>query len=153
MRRKDRERDADFAWRVFETAPYATLSTVTADGAPCCVPISPARLEDALYFHCALSGEKLDNLTRNPAVCLSAVSRAEVISEKLTVGYDSAVMHGKARIVCDPHQRREALRAITERYCPDRMAQFGEEFDKFACQTVVVRVDPETITGKSNSDT
>ena len=151
MRRKDRERDAEFAWRVFETAPYATLSTVNAEGAPCCVPISPARIEDALYFHCALAGEKLDNLTRNPAVCLSAVSRAEVIGEKLTVGYDSAVMHGKAKIVTDPHQRKQALRAITERYCPDQMSRFGEEFEKFACQTVVVRIDPETITGKSNS--
>lgn len=151
MRRKDRERDAEFAWRVFETAPYATLSTVNAGGAPCCVPVSPARIEDALYFHCALAGEKLDNLTRNPSVCLSAVSRTEVIGEKLTVGYDSAVMHGKAKIVSDPQQRKEALYAITERYCPDQMSRFGEEFDKFACQTVIVRIDPETITGKSNS--
>ena len=151
MRRKDRERDAEFAWRVFETAPYATLSTVNAEGAPCCVPISPARIEDALYFHCALAGEKLDNLTRNPAVCLSAVSRAEVIGEKLTVGYDSAVMHGKAKIVTDPRQRKQALYAITERYCPEQMSRFGEEFEKFACQTVVVRIDPDVVTGKSNS--
>ncbi|MBR3866209.1 MAG: pyridoxamine 5'-phosphate oxidase family protein [Butyricicoccus sp.] len=151
MRRKDRERDAEFAWRVFENAPYATLSTVNAEGAPCCVPISPARIEDALYFHCALAGEKLDNLTRNPAVCLSAVSRTEVIGEKLTVGYDSAVMHGKAKIVTDPHQRKQALYAITERYCPEQMSRFGEEFEKFACQTVVVRIDPDVVTGKSNS--
>ena len=153
MRRKDRERDADFAWRVFESAPYATLSTVNGDGKPCSVPISPARLGDAMVFHCALAGEKLDNLTRNPAVCLSAVSRADVIGEKLTVGYDSAVMHGKAKIVCDPHQRREAMQAITERYCPEQMSKFNEEFDKFASQTVVVRIDPDIITGKSNSDT
>ena len=151
MRRKDRERDAEFAWRVFETAPYATLSTVNAEGAPCCVPISPARIDDALYFHCALAGEKLDNLTRHPSVCLSAVSRTEIIGEKLTVGYDSAVMHGKAKIVTEPQKRKEALRAIAERYCPDQMGRFAEEFDKYACQTVVVRIDPETITGKSNS--
>lgn len=149
MRRKDRERDAGFAWRVFETAPYATLSTVTTENEPCCVPISPVRIEDALYFHCALAGEKLDNLTRNPSVCLSAVGRTEVIGEKLTVGYDSAVMHGKAKIVSDPHQRKEALRAIAERYCPEHMSRFAEEFEKYACQTVVVRIDPDTITGKS----
>ena len=28
---------------------------------------------------------------------------------------------------------------------------FGEEFEKFACQTVVVRIDPDVVTGKSNS--
>ena len=150
MRRKDRERDAEFAWRVFETAPYATLSTVNTEGAPCCVPISPVRIEDALFFHCALAGEKLDNLSRNPSVCLSAVSRTEIIGEKLTVGYDSAVMHGKAKIVTDPQGRKAALRAIAERYCPDQMSRFAEEFEKFGCQTVVVRIDPTAITGKSN---
>ncbi len=150
MRRKDRERDAEFAWRVFETAPYATLSTVNSAGAPCNVPVSPVRLDNALYFHCATAGEKLDNLTHNPSVCLSAVSRAEVVGERFTMRYDSAVLHGKARIVCDPSQRRDALRAILSRYCPDRMPYFMEEFDKYASQTVVVRIDPASITGKSN---
>ena len=111
MRRKDRERDADFAWRVLETAPYATLSTVNKAGEPCSVPVSPARLDNAIVFHCAVAGEKLDNLTANPSVCLSAVSRADILAEQYTMAYDSAVFHGRAQIVTDPRQRRAALRA------------------------------------------
>lgn len=150
MRRKERERDADFAWRVLDTAPYATLATVNAAGAPCCVPVSPARLGDAIVFHCAVAGEKLDNLAANPAVCLSAVSRADVIPGKFTVGYDSAVFHGRAHIVTDPRERRAALYAITERYAPADLAGLDEEIERFGARTVIVRIVPETITGKSN---
>lgn len=150
MRRKDRERDADFAWRVLGTAPYATLSTVNKAGEPCSVPVSPARLGDAIVFHCAVAGEKLDNLTANPAVCLSAVSRADILAEQYTMAYDSAVFHGRAQIVTDPRQRRAAMRAITERYAPEHMAKFDEVFEKEAPRTVIVRIEPTSVTGKSH---
>lgn len=150
MRRKDRERDADFAWRVLETAPYATLSTVNKAGEPCSVPVSPARLGDAIVFHCAVAGEKLDNLTANPSVCLSAVSRADILAEQYTMAYDSAVFHGRAQIVTDPRQRRAAIRAITARYAPEHMAKFDEVFEKEAPRTVIVRIEPTSVTGKSH---
>ena len=40
MRRKDRERDAAFAWQVMTAAPYATLSLVDESGKPYAVPVS-----------------------------------------------------------------------------------------------------------------
>lgn len=150
MRRKDRERDTDFAWRVFETAPYATLSTVTPEGKPCSIPISPARMGDTLVFHCAISGEKLDNITRNPSICLSAVSRAETFAADLTMYYDSAVLHGTAQIVNEPFERREAMRAITQRYTPENMAEFDATFEQYAAMTVIVRIKPDILSGKSN---
>ena len=41
MLRKDRERDAAFAWEVFQKAPYATLSLTDEVGKPYAIPISP----------------------------------------------------------------------------------------------------------------
>ena len=41
MLRKDRERDAAFAWEVFQKAPYATLSLTDEAGKPYAIPISP----------------------------------------------------------------------------------------------------------------
>ena len=66
MRRKDRERDAAFAWEVFDKAPYAVLSMRDGEGG-CGVPLSPARIGERVYFHCALEGKKLDCLARWPA--------------------------------------------------------------------------------------
>ena len=43
MRRKDRERDAAFAWEVFDKAPFGVLSLRDGEGGYG-VPISPARI-------------------------------------------------------------------------------------------------------------
>ena len=61
MRRKDRERDAAFAWEVFDKAPYAVLSMRDGESGYG-VPLSPARIGERVYFHCALEGKKLDCL-------------------------------------------------------------------------------------------
>ena len=78
MLRKDRERDAAFAWEVFQKAPYATLSLTDEVGKPYAIPISPVVDEayHVVYFHCAGHGEKWELLAKNPPVCLSAVSYA-----------------------------------------------------------------------------
>ena len=40
MCRKDKERDAAFAWQVLRDATYATLAMTDSDGAPYCVPVN-----------------------------------------------------------------------------------------------------------------
>ena len=77
MRRKDKERDAAFAWQVLRDATYATLAMTDSDGAPYCVPVNHVADEqgNAVYFHCAGAGRKWDILTKEPPVCLSVVSR------------------------------------------------------------------------------
>ena len=76
MRRKDRERDAAFAWEVFDKAPYAVLSMRDGEGGYG-VPLSPARIGERVYFHCALEGKKLDCLARWPEASLTAVEGLE----------------------------------------------------------------------------
>ena len=43
MRRTDRQRDAAFAWEVFDRAPYAVLSVRDGEGGYG-IPVSPARV-------------------------------------------------------------------------------------------------------------
>ena len=73
MRRSDRETTAEKAWEILENAEYMTLSMMGAEGVPYGVTLSFARVENALYFHCANEGYKLDSLRKNPAVCVNAV--------------------------------------------------------------------------------
>ena len=53
MRRKDRERDPAFAWSIFDRASYGVLSMRDEEGGYG-VPISPARIGETVYFHCAM---------------------------------------------------------------------------------------------------
>ena len=79
MRRKDRERDAAFAWQVMTAAPYATLSLVDESGKPYAVPVSQGAWEQGgcIYFHCALAGKKYELFKDGCDAVMSAVSRAE----------------------------------------------------------------------------
>ena len=151
MRRKDREQDASFAYRVLRDCEYVSLATVNTDGTPYCIPISPVLVGNALYFHSALEGQKLTNISRNSAVCISGVRYTKLVPEKFTTEYESAVATGKCVIVTDTEEKVMAMRALCEKYAKDSMGLFDEVMAKSFHRTCVCRVDIERITGKANT--
>ena len=96
MRRKDRERDRAFAYDVIDRCEYGVAAMAGEGGAPYCVPLSLVRLGDALYFHCALEGTKLDCLRRSPRVCVSFVASNQAAQDKFTTYFQSANVIGTA---------------------------------------------------------
>ena len=74
MRRKDKERDAAFAWQVMAEAPYATLSLVDGEGRPYAVPVSQAAWPEGecIYFHCAIGGKKYEIFENGCEAVMSA---------------------------------------------------------------------------------
>ena len=147
MRKTERARDAAFALRVFRDATYVTLSLVTPDGKPYAVPVNAVTDGEVFYFHCAGAGEKLDILQKNPAVCLSAVSYAAIVPEKLTTLYRSAVVKGTAEILTDLSEKAHALRLITEFYAPEQVAMLDTQ-GSCAQRAQIVKIVPAEITGK-----
>ena len=152
MRRKDREKDAEFAYGVFDRAPYAVLAVINEDKTPYCIPVSPARIGTILYFHCAEQGQKLNCIAKDNHVCLSAVSRMKPVEGKFTIEFESAVISGTASIVQDPKEKTEALRKICEKYTPANMDHFDAACIRAEHKTLIVRIDAETITGKQKSE-
>ena len=133
MLRKDRERDAAFAWEVFQKAPYATLSLTDEVGKPYAIPISPVVDEayHVVYFHCAGHGEKWELLAKNPPVCLSAVSYAAAIPNEFSMAYASAVLHGRAEVVTDEAEQVKAMLLLCTAYDPKGMGRFSEYMEKY----------------------
>lgn len=145
MRRKDRERDADFAWAAFDGAPYAVLSLRDGEGGYG-VPVSPARVGETVYFHCAPEGKKLDCIARWPEAALTAVARSGLA--RFSVAYASAVLRGIVSPVEDVLEKRQALKAITARYCPADLPDFDAYAASSLDKTAVYRLDVREITGK-----
>ena len=112
------------------------------------MPVSPVVLGNALYFHCAPAGEKLDNIQKNPQVCLCALGRTQVLQKEMTMAYESVVAQGKARLAQGEEARR-ALVAICQKYSPGYESEWEKEIEKFP-MVQVVAVDLIHITGKSN---
>lgn len=145
MRKKSREMDSAWALEVMRRAPYITVSFVRPDGTAYGVPLSLACTDDLTwYFHCAPEGDKLDAIAAHPEVCLSAVSRCTpTVGPKdgsFTLQYSSAIAFGKAEMVTDENEKKEALRAICRRFLPSHMDAFEEAVERSICRTAVVRI-------------
>ena len=145
MRKKSREMDAAWALEVMDKAPYITVSMTDADGLPYAVPLSLAHTDEhTFYFHCATEGKKLDVLRSNPDVCLTAVSKCKpTVGPKdgsFTLEFKSAIAFGKAERVEDETEKREALRAICQRFLPQHMDAFEAAVERSMARTAVVRI-------------
>lgn len=145
MRKARRQKDAEWAFDVFDKAPYVTVSMTRPDGSPYGVPLNLVRKDnDTFYFHCAKEGEKLDCLRHNPVVSLSAVSKCtpkyEEEKNNFTEYFHSAIALGKAEIVEDDSEKIEALRLLCTRFLPKFMDHFGEAIQRSLDITTVVRI-------------
>ena len=118
------------------------------------MPISPAVTpEGIVYWHstneASLKGE---GLKKDPRASLTFIAYAEDLPAEYTVDYASAVMTGRAHIVTDPQERRQAMLEICRRYAgAERDAASTEYFDHAGSQIDVWRFDPEMVSGKSRS--
>ena len=128
-----------------DKAPYITVGMTDGDGMPYSVPLSLARTDEkTFYFHCATEGKKLDILREKPRVCLTAVSKCKpTVGPKdgsFTLEFKSAIAFGKAEIVADDNEKREALRAICQRFLPNHMDAFDAAVARSMSRTAVVRI-------------
>lgn len=145
MRKEQRRRDASWVLKVFDKAPYVTVSMTRPDGTPYGLPLSLVRCgDDRFYFHCAGEGEKLDCLKFNPTVSLSAVSkctpRFEEEKQNFTEYFHSAVVIGKAEIVEDDEEKIMALRLLCERFLPKYLYHFDDAISRSLSLTTIVRI-------------
>ena len=149
MRRKDRALTDEAAWEIVESSDFGTLSMLTEDNTPYCVPLNFVRKGDCLYFHCAKEGWKTELLRNNSAVCVSFVSKAAIDAAALTTKFASATLFGTAEEVTEDSERSEVLTLIARRFAPDHKAAAEKEL-KYLPVTALWRIKVTHITGKSN---
>ena len=118
MRRSDREIAAQEARAILDHAQYGVLSTVGQDDQPYGTPLGYVFKNDSIYFHCALSGHKLDNIESNAKVSFCVVGTTKLLPEKFATEYESAVAFGVASEVVGK-ERQAALLWLLEKYSPD----------------------------------
>ncbi len=150
MRRKDRALSNDEARELLEHSEYVFLATVGKDGAPYVVPLSYVVVEDVLYFHCAETGRKIDNIAFCPKVCMAVVGATEPIFDGgFSTYFESAVAEGEARPVGDAKEKRMALLRLADKYLPEHMDKAEDYITKLWDRTWVYAVDIKKVSGKS----
>ena len=95
-----------------------TLAVLGDGGWPYAVPLSYVYHNGRLYFHCATSGHKLDAVRACDKASFCVIDKNDVVSAEFTTRYRSAIVFGRARIVEDPAERMDAMRALAAKYSP-----------------------------------
>ncbi|HJD24726.1 MAG TPA: pyridoxamine 5'-phosphate oxidase family protein [Firmicutes bacterium] len=139
----------DDARGILDKAEYGVLSTACDDGLPYGVPLCFVLAGNALYFHTAAEGQKLDNIVRDRRACFTAVARAEVQPRRPGMAYQSAMAFGEVRIVYGEDERQAAFRLFVEKYSPALPAEKAAALRDAAKNTTVLRMDVEYISGKA----
>ena len=112
------------------------------------MPLSYVYKNESIYFHCALSGHKLDNIEHNSKVSFCVIGKTKVLPDKFGTEYESAVAFGIATEV-NGIERHDVLLWLLEKYCPDFIEegkQYMEQKDKI---TKVFKIKIDHISGKA----
>ena len=149
MRRKDRQVTAEEAWQIVENCSYGVLTMIGEDGAPYGVPLNYGRRDNALYFHSAQEGRKVDALRKNGSACMVCVSRSDVVGEKYTTAYASAMVFGAVSEVTGTEEKLSALRVLCQATAPGNLEMFDDYCTPALLErTAVWKLTAEHITGK-----
>jgi uncharacterized protein len=148
IRRKDRAISESEAKGILEKGEFGVLSTASSDGQPYGVPINYSYTGDAIYFHCAVEGHKLDNLRSNNRVSFCVVGKTEVLPEKFSTNYESAVVFGKA-VELTGDEKHSGLLELVKKYSPGFIKEGMKYIENSAGKTRVYKIVVESITGKS----
>jgi nitroimidazol reductase NimA-like FMN-containing flavoprotein (pyridoxamine 5'-phosphate oxidase superfamily) len=148
MRRKDKAISNDEAVRLLQDCEYGVLSTVDKNGQPYGVPLNYVCKDDNLYFHCAMEGQKLDNILANKQVSFCVVGRTGLMPVEFNTKFESVIVFGKA-ILVEGEEKHQALVSLVAKYSPDFVAEGSEYIKQHDNRTKVVKIMVEALTGKA----
>ncbi len=150
MRRARQQTTEEEARRILNEGTSGVLALSGDDGYNYAVPISYALDGDKIYFHAAPSGHKIDSMRRNDRVSFCVIDQDEIVPERFTTHFKSAIAFGRIRIVesDDDPEKRRGLELLMDKYSPEVSdEERAKEIAKMrAC--VVPVLDIEHLTGK-----
>lgn len=148
MRKKQREITEEESIEILNNGEYGILATIGENGYTYATPLSYVYYNDAVYFHCAVEGSKLDNIKYNEKVSFCVVGKTKVLPDKFSTEYESAIVFGRASII-EKEAKIGVLKAIIEKYSPDFKKEGLEYIKRAADATSVVKIEIDSITGKA----
>jgi nitroimidazol reductase NimA-like FMN-containing flavoprotein (pyridoxamine 5'-phosphate oxidase superfamily) len=137
------------------------MASIGSNGYPYITPLNYVYLDSTIYFHCARSGEKLDNIKGDPRVCFEVdiplayldLDYYGEVPEPCSVHqfYHSVIIRGRAEIVSDIDEKLAALNGLVASHeVPGRkfVVITAETSAVSLCEVVAIRI--ETISAKSD---
>jgi len=130
------------------------MATTGADGYPYITPVNYVYHGGSIYFHCARSGEKLDNLKRDQRVCFEVDIPLAYLDLDyyganpegcgVTQFYQSVIIRGRGEFVADIDEKVTALNKLVASHEKPGRAFKTIDADTRAvhlCEVVAIRIE------------
>jgi len=133
------------------------ISSIDENGFPQTIPMNFVFLNDAIYMHSHVKGEKLDNISRNNKVGFEADRELEFLpsyfedptdASLADTLYISVVIKGIGSFVTNREEKTLALNGLMEKYQPEGQYEPIESDMRVLDAVTVIKVTPEIIHGK-----
>ena len=150
MRRSDREiTDKKAIEEIISRSKVCKLAMCERD-IPYIVPMCFGFKDNALYFHSASKGKKIDILKKNPNVCFEFEILTQIIQSakacKWGMKYKSVIGFGTAGFITDDDLKRDAFDVIMKQYS-DGSFSYEEAPLKSA---IIIKVEIQSMSGKQS---
>ena len=133
------------------------ISSIDVNGFPQIIPMNFVFLNDAIYMHSHVKGEKLDNISHNDKVGFEADRELEFLpsyfedphnASLADTLYISVVIKGVASFVADREEKTLALNGLMEKYQPEGNYDPLESNMRVLDAVSVIKVTPKSLHGK-----
>ena len=133
------------------------ISSIDKNGFPQIIPMNFVFLNDAIYMHSHVKGEKLENISRNSKVGFEADRELEFLpsyfedphnASLADTLYISVVIKGIGSFVSDRKEKTLALNGLMEKYQPEGHYDPLTPDMRVLDAVSIIRVVPHTLHGK-----
>ena len=133
------------------------IASIDVNGFPQIIPMNFVFLNDAIYMHSHVRGEKLENMSRNNLVGFEADRELEFLPSYFEdphnaaladTLYVSVVIKGIGSFVSDREEKTRALNGLMEKYQPEGMYDPLTSDMRVIDSVAIIKVVPKTIHGK-----
>ncbi len=133
------------------------VSSIDGNGYPQIIPMNFVLINEMVYMHSHIRGEKLDNIKRNSKVGFEVDRNLEFLpsyffdpndASLADTLYISVVIKGEAGIVSDSSEKVLALNALMKKYQPEGKYEPMREDMQVLDEVAVIKIMPNEINGK-----
>jgi len=133
------------------------IASIDDNGFPQIIPMNFVFINDAVYMHSHIRGEKLDNIKRNQKVGFEVDKSLEFLPSYFSdpadasladTLYISVIIKGNAGIVSDKEEKTNALNGLMEKYQPEGGYEPIRSDMDVLKEVEVIKIVPESLRGK-----
>ena len=150
---KSKERIIEF----LSSESTGRIASIDANGFPQIIPMNFVFINDVIYMHSHIRGEKLENIKRNDKVGFEVDRSLEFLpsyffdptdASLADTLYISVVMKGTCTIVEDKEEKTLALNGLMKKYQPEGNYEPMNPKMEVLNEVAVIKIIPNTMRGK-----